>query len=317
MATYNQYQQGLWTKIFDCIGHWKLTSTKSNTAPWLKKVPYFFYSTDISLAVKITRRPRHSPSCILSQSYVVYVCIEERLSWIEAEEKARLFSRYLSAPPQSLPHQVRVLPPGQCYCRFDYDWSEWSLSEEACKVALFQRARDPTSGLDQRMLVSYYDYKPSKVSGVLQPPHADQISAFLYSDCTPTPPCSCMGSMGNKLSQACINEIQIYAADPSRNVPSEILHDAVTEGNDDGRQIRAWAHLTFPTSSCDNFQGHPYVFVQLKLHIWADAWQRALGIGPWEGSPVLVVQILLASICFLVVLASLLVLKRLVQPCDK
>ena len=229
-----------------------------------------------------------------------------------------MLSRYLSAPPpQSLLHRFKVLPPGQCYCRFDYDWNEWSLSEEACKNALFQRAHDPTSGLDQRLLVSYYAYKPSKVSGVLQPPNADQISAFLYRDCTPAAPCTCMGSMSDKLSQACINEIQTHAADLNRHVPPEILHDAVTEGNDDGRKIRAWARLTFPTSSCDNFQGHPYVFVQLKNHVWVDAWQQALGMGPWEGSPILVVQLLLASIFSLVVLASLLVLKRLVQSCDK
>ena len=33
-------------------------------------------------------------------------------------------------PPSPPPH---ALPVGQCYCRYDLDWEQWSLNEPACK----------------------------------------------------------------------------------------------------------------------------------------------------------------------------------------
>ena len=209
------------------------------------------------------------------------------------------------------------MPAGQCYCRFDYDWSEWSLSDAACKASLYQRAIDPLSGLARVWLDDYYNYKAA-AGGVLMPPNADQISAFLYSDCIPAPPCSCLAMKEGESSDACFSEIQIYAADATRSVPEAILQDAVAEGSQHSSQIRAWVKDAFPPGSCFHYQGEPYVYVPLMRArpAWGDAWNWVMALGSAGAGvqPMLLVQLLLASLCALAVLTGMLVMKKLVQP---
>ncbi|GAX76313.1 hypothetical protein CEUSTIGMA_g3759.t1 [Chlamydomonas eustigma] len=211
-----------------------------------------------------------------------------------------------------------ILPVGQCYCRFDYDWSEWSLSDATCKASLYHRASDPRSGLAKVWLDDYYSYKPTE-GGVLLPPNADQISAFLYSDCTPAPPCSCLDIGEGSSSEACFNEIQIYAAHPDRYVPDAVLQDAVADGSEHTTEIRTWIQDAFPQDMCAHYQGEPYVYAPLirpALHAWIEALKRIVGVsyGPTSSPPMILSQLLLASTCVLVLLVSILKAKKLVAP---
>ena len=265
--------------------------------------------------------------------------IEERSDSLSAASEAEEEASSSSV----LPAQAGVLPAGQCYCRFDYDWSEWSLSDAACKAALYQRSTDPLSGLARVWLDDYYSYKPSE-GGVLLPPNADQISAFLYSDCTPAPPCSCIALGGRDKSQACFSEIQIYAADPSRRVPEGVLQvrrcymqimaniavllhlhiltgthfmwplqDAVADGHEHTSEIRSWIQSAFPAGSCDLYQGEPYTFAPLRQQqsAWIEAWNQATRTA---SQPTFLIQLTLSALCALAVLASLLIIKKLAQP---
>ncbi len=108
--------------------------------------------------------------------------------------------------------------------------------------------------------------------------------------------------------QACFNEIQIYAADASRNVPEVVLQAAISESSEHTSEIQTWIQTAFATESCSKYQGQPYVFVQL------DQQQAASGNASASGITMILVQALLASICVLVVLASLLVAKKLFEP---
>ncbi|GAX81725.1 hypothetical protein CEUSTIGMA_g9153.t1 [Chlamydomonas eustigma] len=216
-----------------------------------------------------------------------------------------------------VPPAEGILPVGQCYCRFDYDWSEWSLSDATCKASLYHRASDPRSGLAKVWLDDYYGYRPTE-GGVLLPPNADQISAFLYSDCTPAPPCSCL-DIGEGLStEACFNEIQIYAANPDRYVPDAVLQDAVADGSEHTNDIRTWIQDAFPLDTCANYQGEPYVYAPLvkpTLQAWMEALRSIVGDisrSSSESSSMIMPQILLASTSILVLLLSLLVAKKLV-----
>jgi len=311
--------QGLQIQTYAYIGHWRLTSAKGIT-PGRKMAAVMPAALEplhclnvCKCKTNVTNVPEES------SRYLSSCCAGETLPWL-GEEK-RTWVRNLRASVHSVSSLLdrgSILPPGQCYCRFDYDWSEWSLSDEACKGALYQRAGDPLSGLDPTLLDGYYHYRPSAATGVLLPPNADQVTAFLYSDCLPAPPCSCAGGSRNGMNwQACFNEIQIYAADPDRHVPPEILHDAVSQGTDHAKHIQAWVQSAFPAGSCYHYQGQPYVYAELKRSTtWLYAWLQALGLAdpPGEGSPMLlVIHLLLTATCFLVVLASLLVLKKLVR----
>mmetsp|Transcript_40214 Transcript_40214/g.89240 ORF Transcript_40214/g.89240 Transcript_40214/m.89240 type:complete len:486 (+) Transcript_40214:247-1704(+) len=172
-------------------------------------------------------------------------------------------------PSLSLELEAGVLPVGQCFCRFDYDWNEWSLVEPACKEALYERAKDPLSGLAKVWLDEYYAYQPDSGSGVLSPPHADELAAFLYSDCVPAPPCSCHALSpdavlaGDDHAQACFNEIRIFASDKARGVPDSVVFAAVSQSSNDAANITEWLESHFSLDLCNQYQGEPYLFAQL------------------------------------------------------
>ena len=236
---------------------------------------------------------------------------EQLSQLLNSREEPSTSDEQAYSPAAALPRDG-VLPAGQCYCRFDNDWSEWSLSDPACKASLYQRAIDPLSGLARVWLDDYYNYKAA-AAGVLMPPYADQISAFLYSDCTPAPPCSCMDIKEGESYEACFSEIQIYAADAARTVPEDVLQDAVAEGSEHTSQIRSWIKDAFPLGSCDQYPGEPYTYVPLALsgRAWSAVWKQVLGQGP-NARLMIMVQLLLASLCALAVMTSMLVIKKFV-----
>ncbi len=252
-------------------------------------------------------------------------------------------SHQRQAAAAHVPQPPGVLPAGKCYCRYDVDWSEWSLSEPECRRALYLRAADPMSGLATAWLDEHYcGQRPPAVGPLATPAHLDHISAFLYRDCTPAPPCSCMDvrdGSGSDVSteawmhafetlclcgrdclkpsvaltglllphqQACYNEIQIYAADVSRNVPDAVLQVAVSQSSEHSTEILAWMQSFFAAGSCDAYQGDPYVFAPL-LHLQ----QR---FSPLDRVLMFVVQALLASACVVVLSFLLIIAKKLLNP---
>ena len=185
-----------------------------------------------------------------------------------------------------------ILPEGKCYCKFDHDWDEWSLSEPRCRSALYERSNDLRSGLPTSWLDAYYNYRP-KLGSIISPPHVDQISAFLFSDCRPAPPCSCnnltLESAMSPKALSCYSEIQIQAADHYRQVPAQVLQVAVTQGHSDGAQgVEEWMVAAFPAPICKAYQGQPYTYQALPSTLATTATESSVletivdGIGGWK-----------------------------------
>jgi hypothetical protein len=186
-----------------------------------------------------------------------------------------------------------VLPEGKCYCKFDHDWDEWSLSEPSCRNALYERSSDLRSGLPSSWLDAFYNYRP-KLGSIISPPHVDQISAFLYSDCLPAPPCSCnnltLESTMSPKALSCYSEVQIQAADPYRLVPAQVLQLAVTQGHSDvgAEGVERWMDATFPAPACKAYQGQPYTYqalpsTQVTSSTSASVFESIVdGIGGWR-----------------------------------
>jgi hypothetical protein len=80
---------------------------------------------------------------------------------------------------------------GSCYCRYVARSASWALEESACKAALFARCGPSGSLLECKQLEAYYAALAKSRSNPMDAPHVDAISAFLYVDCPPAPPCSC------------------------------------------------------------------------------------------------------------------------------
>lgn len=81
-------------------------------------------------------------------------------------------------------------PLGTCYCHYNPASGSWALEQAACRAALFKRCGAAYSMLECSAVEAFYH-------GLAMPgseaPHRDTISAFLYVDCPPAPPCSCKG----------------------------------------------------------------------------------------------------------------------------
>lgn len=97
-----------------------------------------------------------------------------------------------SNQPSSKAQQLKdgTSPSGSCYCRYNAHSASWALEESACRAALHARCGPAGSLLECAHLEAYYAALVSPKAGA-RPPHVDSISAFLYVDCPPAPPCSC------------------------------------------------------------------------------------------------------------------------------
>ena len=99
-----------------------------------------------------------------------------------------------------------------------------------------------------------------------------------------------------------------------------VLQDAVADGREHTSEIRTWIKSAFPAGTCDNYPGEPYVYAPLKKQksAWVEAWSQVTGFGASvEIKPTFIIQATLSALCALAVLASLLVVKKLVQPPER
>lgn len=80
---------------------------------------------------------------------------------------------------------------GSCYCRYVARSASWALEESACKAALYSRCGPAGDLLECKHLEAYYTALAQSRLNPADAPHVDAISAFLYVDCPPAPPCSC------------------------------------------------------------------------------------------------------------------------------
>ena len=102
-------------------------------------------------------------------------------------------------------------PYGTCYCRYNPRDSSWALEQAACRAALFNRCKSAGNLLECSQVEGFY-------RGLAMPgseaPHKDAITAFLYADCPPAPPCSCKALLaGSETATArgrCCTDLQAH-----------------------------------------------------------------------------------------------------------
>lgn len=77
--------------------------------------------------------------------------------------------------------------PGSCYCQYDSSKAAWALADPTCKSALFSRCGSAGTLLECAQVEAFYSHSHPATRSM----HKGQISAFLFVDCPPAPPCSC------------------------------------------------------------------------------------------------------------------------------
>jgi hypothetical protein len=111
---------------------------------------------------------------------------------------------------------------GTCYCRYNPKDSTWALEQAACRAALFQRCKTAGALLECSQVEAFY-------RGLAMPgseaPHRDSLSAFLYADCPPAPPCSCKALLsGAETATArgrCCTDLQAHCQVPFSGLDCE------------------------------------------------------------------------------------------------
>jgi len=113
-------------------------------------------------------------------------------------------------------------PFGTCYCRYNPKTSSWALEQAACRASLFNRCKTAGTLLECPQVDAYY-------RGLSMPgseaPHKDTLTAFLYTDCPPAPPCSCRalvsGSETPTAHSRCCADLQAHCQVPFSGLDCE------------------------------------------------------------------------------------------------
>jgi hypothetical protein len=113
-------------------------------------------------------------------------------------------------------------PYGTCYCRYNPKESTWALEQAACRAALFNRCRTAGALLECSQVDAFY--KGLSMPGS-EPPFKDTLTAFLYADCPPSPPCSCKALLtGAETATArsrCCTDLQAHCQVPFSGLDCE------------------------------------------------------------------------------------------------
>lgn len=114
-------------------------------------------------------------------------------------------------------------PYGTCYCRYNPKDSTWAFEQAACRAALFSRCQSAGPLLDCSHVEAFY--KGLAMPGS-EPPHKDTLTAFLFTDCPPAPPCSCRGLVEDGFEtptarQRCCEDLQAHCAAPFSGLECE------------------------------------------------------------------------------------------------
>jgi hypothetical protein len=113
-------------------------------------------------------------------------------------------------------------PYGTCYCRYNPKDSTWALEQAACRAALFSRCKTAGTLLECSQVEDFY--KGLSMPGS-EAPHKDTLTAFLYTDCPPAPPCSCKALVSGKetpLERArCCTDLQAHCQVPFSGLDCE------------------------------------------------------------------------------------------------
>lgn len=151
---------------------------------------------------------------------------EQRPSSPPQKQQAPTDSSSSSAAPCSAAAGNATAPNGRpfgiCYCRYNPKDSTWALEQAACRAALFQRCKTAGSMLECSQVDAFY-------RGLAMPgseaPHRDSLSAFLYADCPPAPPCSCKALLsGSETATArarCCTDLQAHCQVPFSGLDCE------------------------------------------------------------------------------------------------
>ncbi|KAF8061905.1 CCB3 [Scenedesmus sp. PABB004] len=109
---------------------------------------------------------------------------------VSGPKPAPAASASASAAPRRPAAPGRQTQPGACYCRYVPAAAAWALDEPPCRAALYGRCGGGGALLECAALDGYYRARRAGTPAG-QAPGADAVSAFLYVDCPPAPPCSC------------------------------------------------------------------------------------------------------------------------------
>lgn len=143
-------------------------------------------------------------------------------------------------------------PTGQCYCRYDFDWDTWALDDPTCKAALHSKCAADTR-LPCDWVTAYY---ASSFGGHnASAPHSKDLTAFLYNDCPPGPPCACSGLSFEGSSDSaeaiyyCCQDLQVYAAVPYSGI-SETTVNTFCGGKGSGATVKAFVQHQLWHQNC-------------------------------------------------------------------
>lgn len=175
-------------------------------------------------------------------------------------------------PALRLQQQLARLMPGSCYCRYDSGTATWALEDPACRTALYSKCGPTGSLLECASLEAYYS---GTLHWGLDSEQQDLISAFLFVDCHPAPPCSCKAALaiptGDSARNQCCRDLQAHCRVPFSGLDCTDVDRYCDSSSSDG-----------------DYLGMIYDYVAVKTHKvqckdprWAAAYsaQRS-GMGP-------------------------------------
>jgi hypothetical protein len=108
---------------------------------------------------------------------------------------------------------------GVCYCRYDAAGATWALREPACRATLLAKCGASGALLECTTLEAFYSLPQHSQEDARAAQLSDQIAAFLFVDCPPSPPCSCArlrmdGADAPGAQAQCCSDLRAHCAAP-------------------------------------------------------------------------------------------------------